>query len=94
MIYQNQKLPQVLSIKQLYIQICRQSPLEVLCRISFFIAYRSYGFGFPKLMGMLIDSVKSSDANNIALMLIGILLCNPFFPFLDYPYRFYRTHFS
>jgi hypothetical protein len=38
---------------------------------------------------MLIDSVKNksySDANNIALMLIGILLCNPFFPFLDYPY--------
>jgi hypothetical protein len=33
-------------------------------------------------MGMLIDSVKKySDANNIALMLIGILLCNPFFPF-------------
>jgi ABC-type bacteriocin/lantibiotic exporter with double-glycine peptidase domain len=35
-------------------------------------------------MGMLIDSVKNksySDANNIALMLIGILLCNPFFPF-------------
>jgi hypothetical protein len=43
---------------------------------------------FPKLMGMLIDSVKNksySDANNIALMLIGILLCNPFF-LLDYPY--------
>jgi hypothetical protein len=37
----------------------------------------------PKLMGMLIDSVKKSysDANNIALMLIGILLCNPFFLF-------------
>jgi hypothetical protein len=54
--------------------------LEVLCRISFLLLTGA-GFGFPKLMGMLIDSVKNksySDANNIALMLIGILLCNPF----------------
>ncbi|PKH68246.1 multidrug ABC transporter ATP-binding protein [Flavobacterium sp. ALD4] len=39
---------------------------------------------FPKLMGMLIDSVKNksyTDANNIALMLIGILFMQSIFSF-------------
>jgi hypothetical protein len=57
--------------------------LEVLCRISFFYCLPELALAFPKLMGMLIDSVKIKAILMliIALMLIGILLCNPFFLF-------------
>jgi hypothetical protein len=41
------KLPQVLSIKQLLYSNMQTITVGSLCRISFFIAYQSYGFGFP-----------------------------------------------
>jgi hypothetical protein len=57
--------------------------LEFYVGLVFLLLTGATALAFPKLMGMLIDSVKNksySDANNIALMLIGIL-CNPFFLF-------------
>jgi hypothetical protein len=85
MIYQNQKLPQVLSIKQLL-----YSNMQTITKFYVglvFYCLPSYGLAFPKLMGMLIDSVNKSysDANNIALMLIDSFYAIHFF-LLDYPY--------
>jgi hypothetical protein len=51
------KLPQVLSIKTLIFKYADNHRWKFYVGLVF-IAYRSYGFGFPKLMGMLIDSVK------------------------------------
>jgi ABC transporter fused permease/ATP-binding protein len=52
--------------------------------LVFLLLTGATALAFPKLMGMLIDSVKNksySDANNIALMLIGILFMQSIFSF-------------
>jgi hypothetical protein len=81
MIYQNQNY-QVLSIKQLLYSYADNHRWKFYVGLVFLLLTGATALA-PKLMGMLIDSVKKSysDANNIALMLIGILLCNPFFLF-------------
>jgi uncharacterized membrane protein YidH (DUF202 family) len=87
MIYQNQKLPQVLSIKQLLYSNMQTITVEVLCRISFLLLTGATALAFLNWWNVdrQRENKSYSDANNIALMLIGILLCNPFF-LLDYPY--------
>jgi hypothetical protein len=61
--------------------------LEFYVGLVFLLLTGATALAFPKLMGMLIDSekIKAILMLIIALMLIGILLCNPFF-LLDYPY--------
>jgi ABC transporter fused permease/ATP-binding protein len=52
--------------------------------LVFLLLTGATALAFPKLMGMLIDSVKNksyTDANNIALMLIGILFMQSIFSF-------------
>jgi ABC transporter fused permease/ATP-binding protein len=52
--------------------------------LVFLLLTGATALAFPKLMGMLIDSVKNksySDANNIALLLIGILFMQSIFSF-------------
>ncbi|NGY38931.1 ATP-binding cassette domain-containing protein [Flavobacterium sp. XN-5] len=52
--------------------------------LVFLLLTGATALAFPKLMGMLIDSVKNksyTDANNIALFLIGILFMQSIFSF-------------
>lgn len=52
--------------------------------LVFLLLTGATALAFPKLMGMLIDSVKNksyTDANNIALLLIGILFMQSIFSF-------------
>ncbi|MEZ7497907.1 ABC transporter transmembrane domain-containing protein [Flavobacterium sp. Arc3] len=52
--------------------------------LLFLLLTGATALAFPKLMGMLIDSVKNksyTDANNIALFLIGILFMQSIFSF-------------
>ena len=52
--------------------------------LVFLLLTGATALAFPKLMGMLIDCVKNKDnaqANNIALLLIGILFTQSIFSF-------------
>jgi hypothetical protein len=60
MIYQNQKLQQVLLIKR-RLSLNMRKTVEILCWSSFFYYLLATALAFPKLMGMLIDCVKNKD---------------------------------